>query len=146
MQSRLSQLHEACAACPGYVNFRHFGGVVCSVYQFLHISACAVSANHADKLFDVMTTHAKSWQTTVSVELGSTELINLLGDVVKLMLNQCAEFNIRALKAEVASKGNDVIRLMPKPFMHLLLHAGFLPPAGAEHNFFSLTENSAPFL
>lgn len=60
------------------------------------------------------------------------------------MLYQCAELQIVTLFAVVSSQGNDELRYATEPFMHLLLHAGFLPAAGAHHYLLTLTQHNAP--
>ena len=77
-------------------------------------------------------------------ELRGAELIRLLGDVVKLMLHQRAELQIRTLSAVICRQGNDEVRDAPEPFIHLLLHASLLPAPGAHHYLFRLTQYSPP--
>lgn len=45
--------------------------------------------------------------------------------------------------AVVCSQRDDELRYASEPFMHLLLHSGLLPSAGAEHYLLTLTENNA---
>jgi hypothetical protein len=82
--------------------------------------------------------------TGLFVELRRAIVIGSLGDVVKLMLNQCAELEIVALLAVVGSQGDDELRYATEPFMHLLFHAGLLPASGTHHYLLTLTQHNAP--
>src|SRR5450830_1389665 len=71
------------SAGPRNVQFPHLGRTVCSIHQRLNVRACAVAANHADELLNVM---------ALKLQLGGavpskgwlTVLIGRLGDVIKL--------------------------------------------------------------
>lgn len=113
------------------------------IHHFLHVFASAVTPDHSDELLDVMAAKFEHRHSGLFVELRRAIVIGSLGDVVKLMLNQCAELQIVALLAVVCSQGDDELRYAPKPFMHLLLHAGFLPAAGTHHYLLALTKHNA---
>lgn len=56
-------------------------------------SICAVSADHADELLDVVTAHGESGQSALS-ELRGAPFIALLATVIELMLDQGAELGV----------------------------------------------------
>ncbi|MNH21326.1 hypothetical protein D3C79_811310 [compost metagenome] len=92
-----------------------------------------------------MTTKRQARQAVLG-ELGRAVLIELLGDVVKLMLYQGTELGVGALSAVVGSQSNEVGRLFAEPLAHLLLLPGLLPPASAEHQLLGLAEYHPPLL
>jgi hypothetical protein len=75
--------------------------LICCIHQFLYVAACTVTTNHTYELFDVVAAQFKHWLAGLFVELRRAEVIGGLGDVVKLMLYQCAEFQIVALLAVI---------------------------------------------
>ncbi|MNH39952.1 hypothetical protein D3C79_1011950 [compost metagenome] len=77
-------------------------------------------------------------------ELGRAVLIGCMGDVVELVLDEGAELSVGALGAVVGGQGDEVGRLVSKPFPHLLLLPSLLPPACAEHQLLGLAENYPP--
>ncbi|MNY81125.1 hypothetical protein D3C86_2225270 [compost metagenome] len=54
------------------------------------------------------------------------------------MLNKSREIHIGALGTVVRSQGDKEVGLLTEPLPHLLLLAGFLPSAGAEHQLLGL--------
>ena len=113
------------------------------IHHFLHVFAGTVTPNHAYELLDVMAAKFEHRHTGLFVELRRAIVVGSLGDVIKLMLYQCAELQIVALLAVVSSQGDDELRYTTESFMHLLLHAGFLPASGAHHYLFTLTQHNA---
>lgn len=116
------------------------------IHHFLHIFAGAVTPDHSNEFLDVMPAKFEHRHSGLFVELRHTVVIGSLGDVVKLMLYQCAELQIVALLAVVSSQGDDELRYATEPLMHLLLHSGFLPAPGAEHHLFALSKYGATSL
>lgn len=119
---------------------------VSRIDHFLHFFAGTVTPDHFNELFDVVAAKREHRHTGLFVELRRAVVISSLGDVVKLMLNQCAELQVTALLAVVGSQSDDELRYSTKPFMHLLFHSGFLPTAGAEHYLFALSKDITPLL
>ena len=113
------------------------------INHFLHVFAGTVTPDHSNEFLDVMAAKLQNRHSCLFVELRRAEFIGSLGDVVKLMLNQCAELQIVALLALVGSQGDDELRYATEPFMYLLLHAGFLPAASAHHYLLTLTQHNA---
>jgi hypothetical protein len=115
------------------------------VNKLLHVFARAVTPHYTDKFLDIMAVHAQHRQA-LFVELRRAKLVHLLGDVVKLMLDQRAEFQISTLRAVVSGQCDDLARNGAKPFMHLLYHPCLLPSARTHHHLFGLAEYGAPLL
>ncbi|MNZ74908.1 hypothetical protein D3C78_933720 [compost metagenome] len=84
-----------------------------------------------------MTTQVELGQPVLG-ELGCAVLIGRLGDVVKLVFDQGAELSVGTLGTVVRSQGDKEVGLLTEPLPHLLLLAGFLPSAGAEHQLLGL--------
>src|SRR5690349_21394306 len=87
---------------------------------------CAISANHPDEPFDVVSTHSESGQSALS-ELRRDPFVALLATVVKLMLNQGAELGVRGLRRVGGAEGQDEVGDMAEPLPDLLLGASFGP-------------------
>jgi hypothetical protein len=84
-------------------------------------SICPVPTDNADKLLYVVSTDDEHWLTRHLVELGSAESINVLGGVVKFMLDECHELGIAALLAVFGIKRDDEVRDGSEPLNDLLL-------------------------
>lgn len=77
------------------------------------------------------------------------ETIGSRGNMIKLVLNQHTALQVTAGHCIVNNNKHhrdNERQYTPEPFMHLLLHACFLPASGAAYYLLSLSQNIAPFL
>nr|DAO00425.1 MAG TPA: hypothetical protein [Caudoviricetes sp.] len=142
----LSQFQHASPASSGNIDMSNLRRSVRRIHHFLHVFAGAVTPDHANELFDVVSAKCEHRHTGLFVELRRAIVIGSLGYVVKLMLNQRAEFEVTALLAVVSCQGDDELRYASEPFMHLLFHTGFLPSSGTEHYLLALAEDITALL
>src|SRR5690349_3403398 len=87
-------------------------------------SISPIPTDNADELLYVVSTDDEHRLPCHLVDLGSTEDIDVLGGVVKLVLYQSHEFGITTLAAVFGIKRDDEVRNGSEPLDDLLLCAG----------------------
>jgi len=136
------RLEQTGSAGPRYVQFPHLSRTVCSIHQRLNVRARTVATNHADKLFDVVSAKLQLGHAFFG-ECWCTVLISRLGDVVQLVLDECAEVSITTGRAVIGSQRDDEGRHIAESITHLLLHSGLLPTTSAEGYLLGLAQDGA---
>ena len=75
----------------------HFCWRIGRINELLYFFAGTVSPYDTSEFFDVVAAQCENWLPGLFVELRRAEIIGGLGNVVKLMLYQCAELEVTAL-------------------------------------------------
>jgi len=104
-----------------------------------------VPAHHADEFLDIVSTHGED-RLPGLVELRHPEFVAGVAGVIELVLDQGAEVDVAAVRAVMRVERDHKVGQRAEPLAQLLLLAGFLPGAAAEHRNLALPEHEAALL
>jgi hypothetical protein len=140
---QLSRAKQARPASLSDVELANLRGATRYLYQFgCFARSDAIPPDDANEFLDIVRSDAQL-RRTVFGERRSAELIGFLPYVIKLMLDQSAPLDVRALQRVLGVKRNEVVRDAPEPLLHLLLLPPFLPSPASKRDFLTLADDAA---